>query len=120
MKVVQFFKIYNFNVMQIFTRSKDLKIFPEMQKNFIPLRKNTFDSKIIMFFGLKYIIVAKIMITSIFALKPKTKLKLLPRSELLHRRIYNFSKLPKYPYFVLQNFQPPTRINISFTLQTLF
>ena len=120
MKVVQFFKIYNFHVMKIFTRSKDLKIFPEMQKNFIPLRKNTFDSKIIMFFGLKYIIVAKIMITSIFALKPKTKLKLLPRLELLHRRIYNFSKLPKYPYFVLPNFQPPTRINISFTLQTLF
>ena len=30
------------------------------------------------------------MITSTFALKPKTKLKLLPRAELFHRRIYNF------------------------------
>ena len=39
MKVVQLFKIYNFHVMQIFTRSKDLKIFSKMQKNFIPLRK---------------------------------------------------------------------------------
>ena len=86
MKVVQLFKIYNFHVMQNFSRSKDLKIFPEMQKNFIPLRKNTFDSKIIIFFGLKYIIVAKIMISSIFALKPKTKLKLLPRSEVFAQK----------------------------------
>ena len=53
MKVVQFFKIYNFHVMKIFTRSKDLKIFSKIQKNFIPLRKNTFDCKIIIFFWAK-------------------------------------------------------------------
>ena len=35
------------------------------------------------------------MITSTFALKPKTKLKLLPRAELFHRRIYNFFKITK-------------------------
>jgi len=37
--------------MKIFTRSKDLKRFSKMQKNFIPIRKNTFDSKIIIFLG---------------------------------------------------------------------
>ena len=119
MKVVQYFKIYNFHVMKILTRSKDLKIFSKIQKNFIPLRKNTFDSKIKIFFGLKYIIVAKIMISSIFALKPKTKLKLLPRLELLHRRIYNFSKLPKYPYFALQSFSYQTKIHTLFTHYTI-
>ena len=46
MKIVQFFEIFNFYVMQIFTRSKDLKIFSKIQIIFIPLRKNTFDTKI--------------------------------------------------------------------------
>ena len=33
MKVVQFFKIYNFYVVQICARSKDLKIFSKVQMN---------------------------------------------------------------------------------------
>ena len=73
MKVAQFFNIYNFHVMQILTRSKDLKIFSKIQKNFIPLRENTFDCKIYNIFGLKCNIVAKVIITSIFVIKPKTK-----------------------------------------------
>jgi hypothetical protein len=35
MKVVQFFKIYNFHVVQIFTRSKDFEIFSKVQMNSI-------------------------------------------------------------------------------------
>ena len=54
-----------------------------MQKNFIPLNAKDFHYNI---FALKCKIVAKIMITSTFALKPKTKLKLLPRSELFAQK----------------------------------
>ena len=34
-EVVQFFKIYNFHVVQIFARSKDFKIFSKIQMNSI-------------------------------------------------------------------------------------
>ena len=81
----------NFHVMQILTRPKDLEIFSKMQKNFIPLRKNTFDSKIYNIFGLKCNIVTKVIITSTFAIKPITKLKLFPESKLLHKGTYSFS-----------------------------
>ena len=39
MEVVALEKLNNFHGMQIFTRSKDLKIFSKFQMNFIELRK---------------------------------------------------------------------------------
>jgi len=73
-------KVPNMKVIQILTRSKDLKIFSKIQINFIPLRKNTFNSKNYYIFGLKCNNATKIIIISIFARKPFTKLKILPKS----------------------------------------
>ena len=97
MKVVQFFKIYNFHVMQILTRSKDLKIFSKIQINFIPLRKNTFNIKNSYIFGLKCNNATKIIIISIFARKPFTKLKILPKSKLFAVRDLQFFIITKIP-----------------------
>jgi len=42
MKVVQFFKTYNFHVVQIFTRSKDFKNIFKSLKEFELNKENTF------------------------------------------------------------------------------
>ena len=76
----------NFRVMQILTRPKDLEIFSKMQKNFISLRKNTFNNKYSYTFGLKCNIATKLSINSLFARRPLTKLKLLPKSNLFAQR----------------------------------
>ena len=48
MKVVQFFKIYNFHVVQIFIRSKDFEIFSKNLKElYLNKEKILFDCKFI-------------------------------------------------------------------------
>ena len=86
-----------------------------MQKNSIPLRKNTFNNKYSYTFGLKCNIATKIIINSIFARMPLTKLKLLPKSKLLHKGTYNFSKITKIPLLNTANFCSQTRINTKYT-----
>ena len=119
MKVVQFFKIYNFHVMQILTRSKDLKIFSKIQINFIPLRKNTFNCKNYYIFGLKCNNATKIIIISIIVGKPFTKLKILPKSNFCKEGLAIFYNYQNTPYFVLNIFRYHTKINTKFTHSTL-
>ena len=59
MKVAQFFKIYNFHAMQIFTRSKDLKIFFSFKRTLFIKEKNSFNTKIIVFLGWNAIMLPK-------------------------------------------------------------